>query len=161
MARGPGAVLLSGVYDGGIEFSLTATNKQELGELNVAYIGTSNTAVDRSQFHLLGVTYDGTTPRFFLDGVANGAVVNPHTFANGIQTIGTDAGAGFHHFDGDIADIQVYDNVLSGAALAGAQSALLNTYVAPEPGSASLLGLSLVGACGMARRRRAAAMASV
>ena len=101
------------------------------------------------------MTYDGTTARYFLDGVADGTAVNSQTSFTGIFDIGVQAGTGAGPFVGDMAAIEVYDTVLSGAALASAQNALLTT-TAPEPASAALLGL---GTLLLAARRRRSAQA--
>ena len=131
-------------------------NRQTLTKNNVTDIGSSVSATASGNFHLFGVTYDGTTARFFLDGVADGTAVNSQTFDSGIWQIGVQAGTGAAAFVGDIAALDVYDTVLSGAALASAQNALMNTYTAvPEPGTA-LFGVALVGMAAVRRRRAAA-----
>ena len=139
----------------GIAFVLDGNNRSILAKNNIVAIGSSTSATDHTNFHLFGVTYDGTTARYFLDGVADGTAVNSQTFFTGIFDIGVQAGTGAGGFIGDMAAIQVYDTALSGAALANAQNALLTT-TAPEPASAALLGL---GTLLLAARRRRSAQA--
>jgi hypothetical protein len=157
--RGPG-MLLSGYGTGDLGWRINAGlgYKSELTAMNVADIGPSASVVNPADFHLFGVTYDGTTTRFFLDGVADGTAVNSLTFPGGIVYIGVDGGFGSNPFQGDLAALEVYDTVLSGGALASAQSALMGTYIeaVPEPGTL-LFGVALVGIVA-SRRRRATAV---
>ena len=88
--------------------------------------------------------------------MADGTAVNSQTFNTGVLQIGVQAGTGAAGFVGDIAAIDVYDTVLSGAALSNAQNSLMGTYTAPEPGTAALLGMALVGIAGVRRRRATA-----
>ena len=153
-----GTELLSGNGLGGTEgigYILDANNRQMLAKNNIVAIGSSASASDYTHFHLFGVTYDGTTARFFLDGVADGTAVNSQTFNTGIFDIGIQGGTGAAGFSGDVAAIEVYNTVLSGAALSNAQNALMTTYV-PEPGTAALLGVALVGIAAVRRRRATA-----
>lgn len=157
-AEAAGTILLSGnglSGSEGIGYILDANNRQVLSKNNVVNIGSSTSATDYTDFHLFGVTYDGTTARFFLDGVADGTAVSSQTFNTGIFDIGIQGGTGAAGFSGDIAALQVYDTVLSGGALTSAQNSLLATYITPvpEPGTA-LFGLACVGVAALRRRRR-------
>ena len=154
-------LLLSGNGNGGAEgigYRLDGGNgnRQTLTKNNVVDIGTSASATASGDFHLFGVTYDGTTARFFLDGVADGTAVNSQTFNTGIFHIGIQAGTGAGGFSGDIAALRVYDTVLSGAALTGVENSLITTFTAvPEPGT-TLFGFACVGVAAFRRRRNSA-----
>ena len=111
-----GQFLLSG--DGnsgaqGVGYYLNGNNRSVLTKNNIVDLGSSASATDHTNFHLFGVTYDGTTARYFLDGAADGTVVNSQTFLTGIYDIGVQGGTGAAGFIGDMAAIQVYDTALS------------------------------------------------
>lgn len=150
--------LLSGDGGGGLGYRLdgSAGNRQTLTKNNVLDVGQSVSLTGIGDFHLFAVTYNGTTANFFLDGVADGTAVNSQTFLTGIYHIGTQAGTGFLSFVGDIAAMEVYDTALSGAALTNAQNSLMSIYTVPEPGSAALFGVALVGIAAVRRRRATA-----
>lgn len=154
---------------GGLSFREDAANnatsstliKQVLTKTNVVDAGTSNAATSANVFHLIDVTYNGTTAAFRLDQQNNSSTTGATTFTAGISRVGANSSSGgagapnvLWPMFGDIAALRVYDTALDAASLSAAETSLSNTYLTPEPGSLSVLCIGGLGL--LARRRRRA-----
>lgn len=73
---------LYGANTNGIEFRINSSNKQELLKSGVASIGSSTTSVSFGVWQAYGMTYDGTTVRFYLNGLADGSASSTQTFTH-------------------------------------------------------------------------------
>ena len=76
----------------------------------------SNTKMPTNQWSHVAVTYDGTTIRFYINGVldTNQPAVTLHFgVANESMTIGADLPGGDEYFSGTIRDVRVYGRALS------------------------------------------------
>ena len=98
----------------------------------------------------------GDTPDQFGFAILDSGLVNIPTtdFNSQMLTLTVDSGTpAVNTFPVDTG------NPLTPAGITAFEPTVIESV--PEPGTAAFLGLSLVGTCGMARRRRAAAMASI
>jgi hypothetical protein len=110
---------------------------------------TTWTRADWQQFHTYAAEFDGT-PQIWIDGTSRtldttNLGANPITALRIGNRFTADTG-----LNGDIAEILVYDRVLSASERQSVESYLTAKYV-PEPGS---LGGLLVAGLGLLRRRK-------
>ncbi len=101
--------------NGGRDFHIVASSGvQGLARTYLAEIGTSDTGIGTSALHIVTVTYDSLTARFYLDGATDGAPINAQTFSH-TQTahLGYAAVQTNQHFVGDIAQAAQWAGVLS------------------------------------------------
>ena len=111
----------------GFELSLSSSGR---GFFRANEVASGNLyRVDATSVHPLGTwvhlagTYDGTTMRFYVDGVLQGSVAGPSAVAtNGLALgIGAEPG-GYRKFRGGLDEVRVYDRALTAqeiSALAG------------------------------------------
>lgn len=104
----------------------------------------STTLIDDDQFHHLAGVLDGSMISIYVDGVLETSVAFTGTAqASGRQlrigsAWGGDINASIREVDGQIDDVQIYDEALSGSQIASLASAV------PEPSSAWALMLGAV-----------------
>ncbi|MBI1818529.1 MAG: LamG domain-containing protein [Deltaproteobacteria bacterium] len=120
--------ILADSYDGR-DFSIAPGGTQLLSRTFLQGLGSSATAIATTAFHVVTVTYDGTTVRFYLDGAADGINTSVRTFSHtetahlGYANIATS-----HFFRGDIAQAVQWDTVLSDADRCAAIGCLGSEY---------------------------------
>ncbi len=76
----------------------------------------SDTVIGTGSFHFLAVTYDGTTVKYYLDGVADGTDTfagTPNTTSTDILSIGILQTAANFEFDGIIDEVSVWSRELT------------------------------------------------
>jgi len=96
----------------------------------------------------------GSSAEFFIDGISRGTRASLAIGGGGNPTLlGSQFGGNTELFNGQMQDVRIYDNALSGAAV---QQISDGPSGVPEPGSALLLGSALLGAAILARRKRLA-----
>lgn len=96
---------------GAFEYRYSSTRVQELIKSFVLNIGASSTALSTSAFSLIDASYSSPNYAFRLNGAADGSGSNAQTPASPIKYLGNDNNA--KYFDGDIAEIIVFDSALS------------------------------------------------
>lgn len=136
---------------GAVEYFVNLGGKQGLNAYNSEALKTGTTTLSTTDFSNVNVTGSSTGGTFRLNGVADGST-KPHTFpSSGAPMtyiggfVGAATGASM-----DIAEIRVYDTVLSDAERATIEGELNAAYV-PEPTS---VGLLCAGGLALFRRRR-------
>lgn len=100
-------------------------NKISLVKQSIVEIGVSSTNVGTTNFRTVGVTYDGTTATFYLDGSADGTATNAQTFTAQTQSQGKGPD---QNFEGDIAQDSLWSRVLSGGELTDVFDALRDRW---------------------------------
>ena len=135
-------------------------NIQVLLKTDTLAYGTSNTGVSGTAFSMVGVATDNTgNATFYLNGKADGTTTGTNAFSAPVDLLGaTDSGAGAtpaEFFLGDIAEIQIYSGVLSGAQIQAVNQSFINDYVNPVPEPAAL-AVMVAGTSGLLllKRRR-------
>jgi hypothetical protein len=121
-------------------------------------INTTAATVD-STWHMLAVTYDGTTRTLYDDGVA---VMSDTPGTPNVGTANFAIGRTYNQgnqefFQGDLADIAVYSGALSQTQLAGIFDGKLNAFLqaVPEPSAVvALVGLGAMGLIVVVRCRK-------
>lgn len=83
-----GAILGSTGGSGNIEWRVDSGNTMTVNSAGVAGVGTSNTALTPSTWEHVAVTYDGSTIRFYLNGVADGSASSSQTFSGTANAFG-------------------------------------------------------------------------
>jgi hypothetical protein len=120
-------------------------------------LGHSLTMLSSVAFNNVNVAIDGTGGTFRFDGAADGTS-SGSGFTSPSDLIGTRGlGGGIvESFAGDIAEIRVYNTVLTPAERAAIEQQFVDTYAAPapEPSSLVLVGIGTVSLLAFARRKR-------
>jgi len=114
----------------------------------VEVLSTTAFSLD-SWIHVAG-TWDGTTARLFVNGIEESSLPYSLGMIDGTKPlfIGADewSSPGLYNFDGKIDDVYIYNRALSPSEVGTLFSAV------PEPNTALLLGVGMMG-LGMRRRR--------
>ncbi|HTW95230.1 MAG TPA: fibronectin type III domain-containing protein [Tepidisphaeraceae bacterium] len=93
------------------------------GDSPVNAIGQSPTPLTNGQWYFIAGVYDGSELKVYVDGQLVGATADPYGVTPGTEPteIGRDAndgGGSWNYFDGDIADVQIFNAGLSDADIA-------------------------------------------
>lgn len=80
IGSGGSAQAIIGSAAAAIEFRVSSGNALELLSASVASIGTSSGSLTAGVDYDIGVSYDGTTARFYLNGLASGSGSSAQTF---------------------------------------------------------------------------------
>lgn len=96
-------------------------NKISLVKQAVVEIGQSATTLSSGTWYTIGVTYDGTTATFYLNGTSDGTASNAQTFTADMNMQGKGPD---QNFEGDIAEDICWNVVPSGGDLTAAMNAL-------------------------------------
>lgn len=127
-----GAILSGGTNT--YEFRWTGasatTGTLTLNKTFTLLIGNSNTqTVSTGVWYHVGVSYDGTTVRFYWNGVAVGSTATSTTIvASGTWNIGS-AGDVSEFFNGTIADVAYWSSILTPTQFAGLASGARPSFV--------------------------------
>ncbi|MCU1251546.1 MAG: Concanavalin A-like lectin/glucanase superfamily [Edaphobacter sp.] len=84
-----GAFVASYMGTGELFYGINDSGKQELDVAQSSAIGTSSTTLSAGTWYEGAMTYDGSTAKFYLNGVADGSASGSATFFAGITSIGT------------------------------------------------------------------------
>lgn len=150
---------ITGDSDNAAGYRLTGPqNLQNLSDLNVSDVGTSATGVDSTNFHIFDVTYGDDAYTFRADEVTTGFGSSNVTFAKPLTRIGNNSDAyiagNSQPFDGEIAELRVYNTALSSTQVAAIEDSLYATYETPTPEPSGLLVACLAFIPLAARRHR-------
>jgi hypothetical protein len=69
----------------GLQIRISTGNKIQALKAGVASMGTSTTSLAANTWYAIGVTYDGATVRFFLNGAPDGSASSAQTFTHSQQ----------------------------------------------------------------------------
>jgi hypothetical protein len=118
------------LQSGGLQLRLTATKQPALVKTGVANVATATTGISTSVYTIISVSYsDGGTYAFYRNGTADGSGSHGQTLTAGTTTdIGINLPGGGEFFAGDIADLIVFDSVLSAGDRAKVHSDLSDEY---------------------------------
>jgi hypothetical protein len=94
----------------------------------VADMGSSSTILSIGTFYTIGVTYDGTTVRFYLNGSADGTSTTSQTFTADITRIWVNPANGSETGHCELAEHLLWSSVLSGGDLTTVFNALRTKY---------------------------------
>jgi Concanavalin A-like lectin/glucanases superfamily len=136
---------------GGDGFSTT----QEALLQDLSNLGHSTTVLPTTAFSNINLAIDGTGGTFRYNGAADGASLGSG-FTNPSDLIGTRGLGAFavESFTGDIAEILVYNTVLSTAQRATVEQQIFTTYAMPKPSSLMLASGALAGLAAFRSLRR-------
>lgn len=129
-------------------------DKQELIRRSQANLGIGTGVLSTSAFSNINLAVDGTGGTFRLNGAADGTTGGLVTTAAAtiIGSAGNGANAPNEGYVGDIAELQVYNTVLTTAQIQTIE-ANYNTTYAPEPASLTLCAIGGMVLLGRRRRR--------
>ena len=130
---------------------LTA-NAQFIDRSFQAGLGHSNTGMSSTEFSSINVLANDSGGSFRLNGVDDGTA-DGSTFDAGIFRVGASQ-SGSEGWEGDIAEIRVYNTQLTLSEIQAVEAELNASYVVPEPSSLVLAVLGMLGLAFVARRRR-------
>lgn len=116
-ATGTGARTIIGgaAASNGPQFRINASDKLELLKAGVASIGTSTSNYNNA-WHVVATTYDGTTARFYRNGMPDGAGTSAQTMSVQSSYIGKRGATDF--YSGEMAYLVAYDRALTQAEIA-------------------------------------------
>lgn len=113
----PGATaMLLAAATNGVQFFIDNVGKLNLAKNGTAVIGTSTSSVGTGRRRHVAVTYDGTTARFYIDGIPDGTGSSAQTFSVAVTRIGVD-NPDSSFFNGSIDDLAIFDRVLTEAEI--------------------------------------------
>ena len=128
-----GRALRGAGNDGGLEFRINATDFQQVVRQNVADVSSSTSTVTEDAWQSWTTSFaNASTYAFYAGGTANGTGTHAVTLTAAQTTAlgaGLTGGAGFDFMVGDIAEIIVYDSVLSAG-----DRATVHTYIQDKYG---------------------------
>lgn len=82
------------------------------------FFTTSNTAITTGTWHHVAITYDGTTMRAYVDGVASGTKAVSGTMFNSTAPVEIGSRDNGHYFDGTIDEVRFWSRALSQTEIA-------------------------------------------
>jgi hypothetical protein len=93
------------------------------GSPTVQATGTASAPLTDGNWHYVAGVYDGQYFKVYIDGVLAGETADPYGVTYGTEptNIGRDSndgGGSYNYFNGDIADLEIFSNGLSGADIA-------------------------------------------
>lgn len=86
----PSAACIFGSGTGGVIWGINSARTMRFQKAGVGIIGSSSTALTLGQFYDIGVSYDGATVRFYVDGKADGTAASTATLAETNWQFGAD-----------------------------------------------------------------------
>lgn len=114
-----------GAASGGLEWKIVG-NKQQLYKAGTGVIATSTTDVGGDVF-VAAYSYDGTTAKFWLNGVADGTTTASITITGNTTQLGQSL-AGSQEFYGRFGVLKVYNGVRTTAEINSENTALCTAY---------------------------------
>jgi len=99
------------------DFRVDAGGGLELMSASVASLGTSSGTVTASTWTQVGVTYDGTTTKFYINGAASGTANSPQPFYSPLNCIGSGNDGGLDNWSGNIKYAAIWSSVLTGTQM--------------------------------------------
>lgn len=127
------------------QYRIHNTEVQQVNKNNVLNLGSSSTAVSTTDYSIIGVTFSSVAGEraFRLNGVADGTMSYADITAQ-LTRIGTKEQDTAELFKGDIAELRIYNTVLTSSEIATVETELYNAHLIPEPSTMGLMGLVFV-----------------
>ncbi|MEI6346151.1 MAG: LamG domain-containing protein [bacterium] len=110
-------VIVATLANGGWSFFLGAGNNLTFLKRGIGGV-TSSATIGTNGWHYVGVTYDGATAKFYIDGVLDSSNAYSQTFNNG--SVGYGLGGieiGGYTVTGRLDDVRVYNRVLTASEI--------------------------------------------
>ena len=133
----------TGISENGVNLLLSTSGNVVLNSKDATGVAaevSSTTSVTDGNWHYIAVSYDqanGGAQKVYVDGVleATGASSRAWTFAGQDLTIGKSIDTYWEEFEGELANVQIYNKHLTDAEIAE------NYRDVPAPGTSGLIGL--------------------
>ncbi len=122
---GDAKTIVSGT-SGSLQYRIVA--KQNFVKTAVTSLGYSDTTLSTTVFNNISAQVNDTGGLYRLNGSPDGAPTSGHTFTPGITAIGRNGANGGEQFRGQIAEIRVYDEQLSLAAIQAVEAEFTEAY---------------------------------
>jgi len=110
-----------------LEYSVNGGGKQYAHLNNITALGTGNSALSNSEFSSVNIKVNDTGGTFRLNGAADGTC-SGSTFTQPLTAVGRDDHAEGTFYSADIAEIRVYDEQLSLAAIQAIEAEFTAAY---------------------------------
>ncbi len=108
-----GTRVVWGTGTNGIEVIINGSGLIWVLKTGAVDMGTSSSGLTAGRFHHVGVSYNGTTLRFYVDGKAAGTASSTQTFTNGRLQVGADGNDFLGLNDTNLFSLWVWDRVVS------------------------------------------------
>jgi hypothetical protein len=125
---GPG----EGQAAGGIYFRVNAGGTLELIKSYIASLGASSSAITANKWYSIALSYDGTTTRYYIDGVAAGTGSGGYSFDRMPHALGVQRGMSYIQNGGKIRYFGVASRPLSQAEIWGVAKTPWSALFAPS-----------------------------
>jgi hypothetical protein len=125
---GEAKTIVSGAR-GSLQYRITA--KQNFVKTGLVELGRSDTPLSTTSFNNISAQVNDDGGLYRLNGSPDGVPTSGHSFAPGITVVGRNASNGGEWFRGQIAEIRVYDEQLSLAAIQAIEAELRKAYETP------------------------------
>jgi hypothetical protein len=120
-----GTRVVWGTGTNGVEVIINGAGRIWVLKTGAVDMGTSSSGFTAGQYHHGGVSYDGTTLRFYVDGKPAGTATSAQTFTHGPLQVGADGNDFLGLNDTNLLSLCVSDRVLSASAF---QTLALDPY---------------------------------
>jgi hypothetical protein len=113
-----------------LQFRTETTGKAGLVKTNVAAIGAATTAMSTGTWYQINATYDDATGAYAFRqaSAANGSGTNAQTITAADTAVGYNAATAAEDLAGDLAELIIYNRVLSGTEIGNVEAYLTATW---------------------------------
>jgi hypothetical protein len=104
-----------GTATNGIQMIINGSGQLWVLKTGAVDMGTSTGTLTAGRYHHCGVSYDGATLRFYIDGKPAGTASSAQTFSHGRLQVGDDGNSAFALNDANMLSLYIWKRVLSAA----------------------------------------------